>query len=274
MSSITQPAALLSHDVKKTNRMPLLGQVIMMTRRNLATLFREPTWILPIFLGVFFLLIYTGSLSGAASFFLSGQSYLGFILPLSVISTALSAASSAGQAIIRDIESGYFDKLLLTPISRSALLLGPMNAAAIALVIQICPLVVIALLMGLDPATGVIGLVLLLGYALLIGLGLAGFIVGIALRTSNAGATASASFLVFPLTFLTATFTPVELLTGWIRVAARFNPITYILEATRALLNTGWEGEVMLRGLVVSVSLCAITFAFALFSLRARTKRR
>ncbi len=260
--------------MKRSATMPFLLQVVMFTRRSLILLFREPTWGLPIILGVFFLLVYNGTLSGAAVFFLQGQSYLGFILPLSVISTALSASGTAGQAIIRDIETGYFDKLLLTPVSRAALLLGPIIASAIALVIQTVPLLVIALFMGLEPATGFLGLLVLLGYALLIGLALAGFVVAVALYTNSAAATNGASFLFFPLTFLTASFTPTELLTGWIRTAAEYNPITYLLEATRALLNSGWDAEALLRGLLVSILIAVITFTLAVFSLRARTRRR
>jgi ABC-2 type transport system permease protein len=172
------------------------------------------------------------------------------------------------------MQSGYFDKLLLTPISRGALLLGPMVAAAIALVIWTIPLILVALLMGLEPATGVPGLLVLLGFALLIGMGLAGLVVGIALFTGSPEATAASSFLVFPLTFLTATFTPLDLLTGWIRTAAELNPITYILEATRGVLNTGWDADALARGLVISLLLIVVTFSFAMFGLRARTKRR
>lgn len=260
---------------ERSKTMPFLLQVSTMTWRSLVTIFREPASVVPgLIISVFFVLVYDGSLSGAARFFLPGQSYLGFILPVSIVSSALSGASIAGQGIVRDIENGYFDKLLLTPISRSALLLGPMIAGALVLVLQTLLVMVVGLILGLRPETGVLGFFAVLGFALLLGIGFAGFVVGIALRTSSAAATGGASFLFFPLSFLTATFTPAEQLVGWIRTAATYNPITYILEAMRALFNTGWDSEIMLRGLSSCVAIAVVTFIFAFWSLRARTRQR
>lgn len=243
--------------------------------RNITALWREPAEvILPILLGIFFLVVYESSLRGAAALFLGGQSYLGFILPLSVISAGLSGAGVGGQAIIKDVQSGYFNKLLLTPVNRLALLLGPAIASALAQMLQALVIIVLALLMGLRPVTGVPGLLVILGYTLLLGLGLGGFVIGIALRTKSAGATGASTFLVFPLTFLAPTFTPLALLEGWIRTAAELNPLTYILEAGRALINTGWDAEIILRGAVAPLLVALVGLAFAYISLKAGTRRR
>ena len=257
-------------------KMPFVLQVTTMTWRTLVTNFRVPAGVLPpIIISAFFLLVYEASLGGASNFLpgLQGQSYLGFILPLSVVSAALSGAGIAGQSIVRDIENGYFDKLMLTPISRSALLLGPMIAGAIILCIQTGFVILVALFMGLEPVTGVPGVLAVMGFALLLGTGFAGFTVGIALMSGSAAATQGASFVFFPLSFLTATFVPIDLLTGWIRTAAEYNPITYILDAMRTILNTGWDTEIMLRGMSAALALGVILFVFAWFSLRTRVKR-
>lgn len=262
---------------QRRDSMPFLLQVTTMTWRNLVTMLRTPAAVIPtLVISAFFLFVYEASLGNAAGFLpgLRGNSYLGFILPVSVVSAALSGAGIAGQNVVRDIENGYFDKLLLTPISRAALLLGPIIAGAIVLLFQTAFVVIIGLFMGLEPATDFGGILAVLGIALLLGTGFAGFTVAIALRTGNAAATQGASFLFFPLTFLTATFVPVNLLSGWIRTAADYNPITYILDAMRSLLNTGWEGDILLRGLLACVALGVMMFAFALVSLRARTQRR
>jgi ABC-2 type transport system permease protein len=276
MTTLTSTtSAVRLADERRTPQMPFLQQVIMMTWRTLITNLRVPAVILPpLIISVFFLLVYEASLSGAATFFLRGQSYLGFILPLSVISTALSGAGVAGQSIVRDIESGYFDKLMLTPVSRAALLLGPMIAGAILLAFQTTLVVVMALLLGLEPATGLPGLLAVIGFALLLGIGFSGFTVGIALRTGNAAATQSASFIFFPLSFLTATFVPFDLLTGWIKTAALYNPITYMLDAMRTILNTGWDSTIILRGLSSCLALGVVLFIWSLTSLRSRTRRR
>ncbi|MDL1903151.1 ABC transporter [Anaerolineae bacterium CFX9] len=278
MTTITTPLpASAALREKPEGRMPFLLQVSMLTWRTLVTNFRVPAAVLPgLIISVFFLLVYNSTLGNASGFLpgLAGQSYIGFILPLSVVSASLSGAGVAGQSIVRDIERGYFDKLMLTPISRSALLLGPMIAGAILLAIQTILLLGLGFLLGLRPETGLPGVLAVIGLSLLLGVGFAGFTVGIALRTGSAAATGGASFLFFPLSFLTATFVPLELLSGWIKTAATYNPITYILEAMRTLLNSGWDTQIILRGVSASLLLGVILFVWALLSLRARTRRR
>jgi ABC-2 type transport system permease protein len=190
------------------------------------------------------------------------------------VSAALSSSGVAGSSIVRDIENGYFDKLSLTPISRGALVLGPMLAGAAIVVLQAILVTTVGIIMGLRPETGVGGLLVMVGYALLLGMSFAGFTVGVALRTGSAGAVQGASFLFFPLSFLTATFVPLDLLSGWIKVAATYNPITYVLDAMRTLMLTGWNAEIMLRGLSSCLALAVITYTFAILSLRARTRRK
>lgn len=263
--------------VDHSQRMPFILQVIMLTWRTLVINFRVPAAVLPpIIISAFFLLVYEASLGGAANFLpgLSGKSYLGFILPLSVVSAALSGAGVAGQSIVRDIENGYFDKLSLTPVSRGALIFSPIVAGAIILCIQTLVVVTVAVLMGLEPVTGLPGLIALIGFALLLGIGFAGFSVGVALYSGNAAATQSSSFLFFPLTFLTATFVPIELLDGWIRTAAEWNPITYILDAMRSLMLDGWVTDTLLIGIAASVILGVIFFVFAFFGMRRRTAKK
>ncbi len=277
MTALTETSTTFTARATQAKATSLLAQIWIMAWRSLVTTFRVPAAIIPgILISVFFLFVYEASLGNASSFLpgLAGKSYLAFILPVSIVSSALAGAGVAGQAIVRDIENGYFDKLLLTPVSRAALLLGPMTAGAVTLGLQTVFVLVVGLLMGLEPATGLGGILAVLGLALLLGAGFSGFTVGVALRSGNAAATQGSSLLFFPFTFLTATFVPVSLLSGWIKTAAEYNPVTYILEAMRSMLLTGWEAEIILRGLSSTLALGVILFAFALFSLRARTRRR
>lgn len=254
---------------------PFLVQVWMLAWRALVVNVRVPAALIPpLVISAFFLLVYEAQLGGVSEFFLQGESYLGFILPLSVASAALSGSSIAGQTIVSDIERGYFDKLLLTPVNRWALLLGPMLASAVLLAVQTLTIIGLGLLLGLRPETGMAGLAAVMGVALLLGMGFAGLTVGVALLTGNAAATQGASFLFFPLTFLTATFVPQEQLTGWLKVAARYNPLTYMLEAMRATLNSGWDATLMARGLGAGLLLFVVLFSFALYALRSRTRRQ
>jgi len=251
-------------------------QIALVTRRNLLAIFRTPEALIPpIAISVFFLLIYESTLGQAAGFVpgLSGNSYLGFILPLSIVSSALAGAGLAAQNLVRDIESGYFDKLLLTPVSRTALLLGPILAGAFILGIQTGIVIGVGLLMGLDPVTGPLGLLAVIGIAVLLGTGFAGFTVSAALGSGSAAVTQSAGFIFFPLTFLTASFVPLNLLDGWLATAAKINPITYVLQAMRETLNTGWNSSVLWQGVFACLILAIVMYALAVYALRVRTRR-
>lgn len=254
----------------------LLRQVALLTWRNLVTISRTPEALLPpLVISIFFLIIYNSTLGKAAAFIpdIGGNSYLGFILPLSIVSSSLAGASIAAQNLVRDIESGYFDKLQLTPISRTALLLGPIMAGSLILGLQASVVLGVGLLMGLESATGLAGLLVVIGLAVLLGTGFAGFTVSAALGSGSAAATQGAGFLFFPLTFLAPTFVPLALLDGWLALAARLNPMTYVLEAMRTTINSGWDSTALLQGVIACLLLAAVTYALAVLALRVRTRR-
>jgi ABC-2 type transport system permease protein len=252
-----------------------LHQVFLVMQRNLVTILRTPEALLPpIAISIFFLVIYNSTLGKAAGFIPDiGGSYLGFILPLSIVSASLAGAGIAAQNVVRDIERGYFDKLLLTPVNRAVLILGPILAGSLILGLQAGIVIVVGVLLGLQPATGILGMLAVIGLAVLLGTGFAGFTVSAALGSGSAAATQGASFIFFPLTFLAPTFVPIELLDGWLKTAAQLNPITYVLEAMRALITGGWEWAALWPGVVACLVLAAITYGLAGVALRVRTRR-
>jgi ABC-2 type transport system permease protein len=253
----------------------LLVQVYLLSVRSLVTLLRTPEALLPpVAISIFFLVIYQSTLGKAAGFIPGiGGSYLGFILPLSIVSGSLSGSGIAAQNLVRDIERGYFDKLLLTPVRRAALLLAPIVAGAVVLGVQAAIVVAVGLLLGLQPATGLLGLLAVVGLGVLLGMGFAGFTVSAALGSGSAAATQGAGFLFFPLTFLAPTFVPLDLLSGWLAVAARLNPITYVLEAMRALLNTGWDMQAIGASVLACLVLAVAMYVLAALALRSRPRR-
>ena len=260
---------------RHSNGIGFLHQVFLVMQRNLVTILRTPEALLPpIAISIFFLVIYNSTLGKAAGFIPDiGGSYLGFILPLSIVSASLAGAGIAAQNVVRDIERGYFDKLLLTPVNRAVLILGPILAGSLILGLQAGIVIVVGVLLGLQPATGFLGMVAVIGLAVLLGTGFAGFTVSAALGSGSAAATQGASFIFFPLTFLAPTFVPIELLSGWLKTAAQLNPITYVLEAMRALVTVGWEWGAIWPGVVACLVLAAITYGLATVALRVRTRR-
>jgi ABC-2 type transport system permease protein len=250
-------------------------QLLLLVWRNLLAIFRMPGALLPpIAISVFFLIIYESTLGTAADFIpnLEGD-YLSFILPLSIITSSVAGAGTAAQNLVRDLEGGYFDKLLITPVDRAVLLLSPILAGAVILGLQASAVIAVGLLLGLSPATGVAGLLVVVLLSVLLGTGFAGFTVSAALGSGSAAVTESATFVFVPLTFLAPTFVPLELLDGWLRTAANLNPITYVLATMRTLLNRGWDIAVMGNGLLACLLLALLTYSLAAIALRVRTRR-
>ena len=251
-----------------------MTDVLLILQRALRTSLREPIALIPnVVISVFFLFVYNAGLSPVADLPGFHGSYLGFILPVAIVSAAVGGAGSAGQALIRDLESGYFTKLLLTPTKRLAIVWGPMIAGAIILVAQVILILVLALLMGLKSQTGLLGLLGVVGYAFLWGMAFAGYAVFTALRTKNSAAAQAATLAFFPLIFLSATFVPLEFIqSGWLKVAATINPTTYVFEAMRSLLLNGWQFRPLAIGLAVVLGLATLTGGLALYEARRATR--
>jgi ABC-2 type transport system permease protein len=192
---------------------------------------------------------------------------------VAVVSAAVGGAGTAGQALIRDIESGYFTKLLLTPARRLALVWGPMVAGAVILVGQVILILLLALALGLTSASGVGGLLVVLVYAFIWGMAFAGYAVFTALKTKNAAAAQAATFAFFPLIFLSTTFVPKQYITStWLKWVATVNPTTYVFSAMRSLLLDGWKAGPLLVGFAVVAGFATLTGTLALLQAKKATQ--
>lgn len=251
-----------------------MTDIVLLVRRSLLISLRTPAALIPNFaISVFFLFVFNAGLSSVASLPGFKGSYLAFIIPVSIVSGSVGGAGIAAQALVRDIESGYFTKLLLTPSSRLALVWGPMIAGALLLMGQVVLILALGLALGLDAAAGFAGLVGVLVFAFLWGMAFAGYAVFVALKTKNGAAAEAATFAFFPLIFLSTTFVPKEYLGAeWLKWAATINPTTYVYDAMRALLIDGWEMRPLLIGLGVVLALGTVTGVLALRQARRATR--
>jgi len=241
----------------------------LLTARSLKVTLREPWAVVPnVAISLFFLLVYNAGLGGIGQLgAFGGMPYLAFILPVALVSGSVGGAGAAGQALIRDLESRYFTKLRLTPVSRTALVVAPVLSGMIQLVAQTVLILLVALGLGLKlPAgpAGAVGVVLLAaGW----GLGFAGYAVAVALRSRSGRTAQAATFVFFPLLFLSDTFVPMTLIkAGWLRVAARINPTTYVFDAMRALLSGSVQEAQVLRGVAAILALAAVTLGWAVYT--------
>ena len=252
-------------------------ETLILTKRSLLVTLRNPFSFIPnLIISVFFLLVYTSGLSGISSLpQFGGVDYLNFILPVSIVSGAVGGAGGAGQALVKDIESGYFARLLLTPVSRTAIVLGPMLAGMLQLFVQTLLIFGMGFLLGLSIPAGISFFFLTIVLALGFGLAFAGYSVGVALKTRNAQAAQAGTLLFFPLIFLSTTFVPKELIEAeWLKIAATLNPTTYIMEGMRAvLLRETIDWSVYTQGVIVAAVLSIAMVVFAALNARGALKK-
>ena len=180
---------------------------------------------------------------------------------------------SRAITVVTDIQSGYFDRLVITPVNRLALLLGLMLADFALVVLLTIPVVLMGFLVGVHFASGVLGVLVFMLLGGLWGLIFAGFPYAIALKTGNVAAVNLTFLLFFPFLFMTTLFLPQEAMTSWMATVADYNPVTYLLRALRSLITEGWEPVVLLQGVGAVGLVGVVSLGLALLALKGRATR-
>jgi ABC-2 type transport system permease protein len=257
----------------------LLSDVIAITTRSIRGILREPElFIFALIIPVFFFVVQVGALGDVAQRAFRIPCYSCFQLPISVLFAA--ASTSGGNALVLDITNGYWDKLSVTPVRRSALVVGTLFGEMFAVLGYSLVLIVFGWIIGVRfVGNEILGALGLLGLTLLFGMGFAAVSIAVALATGSIRATQSTFIIFFPLLFLTPSAVQRELMTGWFEIAVSANPITYVVEASRRFLDTGYvavgEGSyaaAMTKGVIAATLFCAVTFTLTALAFRRRVR--
>ena len=202
------------------------------------------------------------------------DSYLDFAFAFPLVQAALFGSITAGADLARDIESGFFERLSLTPMRPVALLVG-MLAGVVALgLLQGIVFLAIGLLMGVEVSSGFPGMVVLVLLTVLVALGFGGIGAILALRTGSAEAVESAFPLFFVAIFMSSINLPRDLIEAdWFRFVATINPISYLVEGIRSLVITGWDAQALALGFGCAFGILTLALAAAGSSLRTRIAR-
>jgi len=238
--------------------------------RNLLLVRRVPSVFIPSLVMPLFILIATaGAFHGIGALpQFAGESYLAFTIPMAAVMGAGFAGINSGMTLARDLEGGFFDRLQSSPAPRLALVLGPMLAAQARSVLTTV-VVFAAGMIGGVMLPGAASTLLIVAFALMFAAATSFWAIGVALRARTVQAAPIMQLVVFLSVFLSVAYVPLNALTGWLGAVARYNPVTYILDATRSAELTGtvtwsatWPGLLAAAGLIVVVG------AFALAPLR------
>jgi ABC-2 type transport system permease protein len=225
----------------------------------------------PMLIALFFFLVNVATLQDITQNNISNFDYTAFQLPTAIL-LGVTGISRA-PALVIDVQDGYFDRLLLTPIRRLAILLGHLCADITVAAALTIPILAVGFVMGVRFESGPLGILVFIMIAAGWSLAFSGFGYAVALKTGNPGAVNSMFLLFFPFLFLTTSYVPRDQLSGWLDVVAGFNPVTYLLDGLRSLVTVGWNAEDIGSAVlaVVLVGTLSMTMCFA--ALRGRIRR-
>jgi ABC-2 type transport system permease protein len=248
----------------------------MLVRRSVVRTLRQPANLVFSFAFPLLLLaVSSGGLNAATRIpGFPSNSYLTFALAVPFVQGALFAANSAGTNFAEDIESGFLSRLSLTPLTRPALLAGQL-AGVVALGLgQAVVFLAVGEAAGAGFAAGPAGILVLFALSVLITLGFGTLGALAALRTGSGEAVQGMFPLFFVLLFLSSNALPRNLMSvDWFREIATYNPVSYLLEAIRSLLITGWDGEALALGFGCAAAIAAVGVFLCSRALRSRMVR-
>lgn len=254
-----------------TTVLPL--QIGAMAGRSVVRLVRQPAAVVPsVIFPLFLLAVNTGGLNSATE--IPGfptDSYITFALGFTFIQAAIFSTMNAGQALAQDIENGFFSRLVLTPMRPSALMTGQLAGLVILGQMQALLYIAVGYATGAEFESGLAGILVLAVLVSIISVGFGGIGLIMALRTGSGEAVQGMFPLMFVLLFFSSMALPRDLIEqDWFRFLATINPVSYLIEAIRSLMITGWDTEALALGFGIAIVLAVTTITVAAINLRGR----
>ena len=254
----------------------LRDQVPELARRSIMRTIRQPAAIIPATLFPLILLaINSVGLKSATT--LPGfptNSYVTFALAFAFLQAGVFAVIGTGQNLAEDNQSGFFNRLQLTPIHPAALVAGQLAGTVTLGLLQAVTYISIGLLAGAHIQAGLGGALVLVALAVVISMAFGS--VGLAVGTrANAPESVQSLFpLIFVFLFMSSMSLPRNLIqTDWFRIVATYNPVSYMVEGLRSLLITGWDGEALALGFGCAIGIMIAGITVASLSLKGRMAR-
>ncbi len=262
--------------MSERDRAPLVTQVGHIAHRSTIHLLREPAPLVAALVFPLFLLAVTVSdldrvvrLPGFPT-----RSYLSFALAFVFIQGALYTVVSAGTDLARDIESGFINRLALTRIRNPALLTGLLAGPIVMMLVEAATYLLVGWATGAHFAAGMPGLLVIIGLSMLMGLAFGAIGLFLALRTGSGEVVQALLPLLFAALFMSSMDLPRSLIRArWFRDVATYNPISYLVEAVRSLIITGWDTRALALGFGITALIALVAMVAAGLALRIRVVR-
>jgi len=254
----------------------LAVQVGQIAQRSVVRTLRQPASAIPPFLFPAALLAVTSAGLNSATRLpgFPSDSFLAFFLAFPFIQGALFATMNAGTDLARDIQTGFLNRLALTPMRGAALIIGHLAGVVTMGFLQACFYLIVGLVAGVTIASGPLGVVVILILATLIAFAFGALGAFFALQTGSGEAVQGLFPLLFVGLFLSSMNLPRELIeTDWFRIVATLNPISYLIEAIRSLIIYGWNPQALVLGFGCALLIAALSITASVWAMRRRLTR-
>jgi ABC-2 type transport system permease protein len=253
----------------------VLEQAIELAVRSIRNTARQPqSWVPGLVFPLMLTAVYTAQFAKAIRQpgFPPVDSYLDFVLPAAILQTVALGATAGGTDFAVDIENGFFDRLVSSPVSRVSILVGRLAGSAVFAGAQAVVFISVFVAFGvrLQGGLGAAAVMVVAAVCLALAIGALGLV--LALRTSSQEAVQSTFPVIFVLLFVSSAFWPTALMKGWYQAAARHNPITLIIDPVRRLVIEDWSWSDAGQALGITVALAATTTALAFLTLRQKLR--
>ena len=251
-------------------------QVYVLGRRSVLRTLRQPANVVSALVFPMFLLaVNSGGLKAETK--LPGfptDSFVAFALAVPFIQGALFATMNAGTDLARDIQTGFLNRLTLTPMRGIAVLAGQLGGAVVLGLVQAAVYLAVGLAVGVRPASGVLGVLVLFVFAVFVTLAFGALGAFAALRTGSGEAVQSLFPAFFVFLFISSMNIPRNLIEQtWFRDLATANPVSYLLECVRSLIITGWNAEALALGFGITGAITIVALSLSTWALRVRMAR-
>jgi ABC-2 type transport system permease protein len=253
----------------------MMRAAVALARRALRNTLRRPQFLAPLVLfPSLFLAINTGGLHRTTDLpgFPKVHGFLDFQLAAAMVQSLLLGGVAAGIATALEIEGGFFDRLVASPIPRVSIALGRILAGAVIAAIQVAYFLVLGLVFGAHIAAGVPGVLVVLLIGVVTGTGFTALGVMIALRARNASTVQGIFPLVFVVLFVSSAFFPRKLLSHPADWVAAYNPLSYVAEGIRDPIISSITATTVLEGLAAAVGIAAAGIGLSVVALRGRLR--
>ena len=238
---MSTPTAEADCDVARTSNTFAGDAWVNFRRWNLKAVRNPFVLVVSLVQPIIFLLLFTevfGNVAGdAVNRGLPGVSYTTYLVPAIAIQVSLAAAVTSGVGLVNDIENGMFEKVLVSPMNRTAVFVGKTAAEVFRIAVQVAIILGLGVVLGAEIATGLVGAAGIVAIGILFSLWFVALSNALAVLTRDQESTIiAANLLQFPLLFLSSAFLPLAALPEWIQTVAMVNPVTYGVDAARALM--------------------------------------